>query len=76
MPLDDEGTPAAQACLSPWQSDNALLDRSGEAFVLVDAVHPTGQYSKKCPQVDGHVVHLSARHAKVRREGYRKSQGE
>jgi hypothetical protein len=35
-------------------------------------VHPTGQYSKKYPQVEGHVLHLSARHAKLRREGYRK----
>src|SRR5918994_4658664 len=35
-------------------------------------LHPTGQYSKKCPQVDGHVLHLSGRHAKLRREGYRK----
>jgi hypothetical protein len=37
-------------------------------------VHPTGQYSKKCPQVEGHVLHLSGRHAKLRREGYRKRQ--
>jgi hypothetical protein len=35
-------------------------------------VHPTGQKSKKCPQVDGHVVYLSGRHAKLRRDGYRK----
>jgi hypothetical protein len=34
-------------------------------------VPPTGQYSKKCPQVEGHVVRLSGRHAKLRREGYR-----
>lgn len=34
--------------------------------------HPAGQYSKKCPQVDGHVLSLSARHAKLRREGRRK----
>ncbi len=32
-------------------------------------VHPTGQKSKKYPQVEGHVLHLSARHAKLRREG-------
>jgi RNA polymerase sigma-70 factor (ECF subfamily) len=33
-------------------------------FLLVRAlVHPTGQKSKKCPQVEGHVLHLSARHA-------------
>jgi hypothetical protein len=49
-----------------------LLGLPGKAFALVDAVHPTGQYSKKCPQVDGHVLHLSGRHAKLRREGYRK----
>jgi hypothetical protein len=53
-------------------SNNALLGGSGRAFVLVDAVHPTGQYSKKCPQIDGHMVRLSRRHAKLRREGYRK----
>jgi len=35
-------------------------------------VHPTEQKSKKCPQVDGHVLSLSTRHAKLRREGYRK----
>jgi hypothetical protein len=35
-------------------------------------VHPTGQYSKKSPQVEGHVLSLSGRHAKLRREGYRK----
>jgi hypothetical protein len=29
-------------------------------------VHPTGQYSEKCPQVDGHVLRLSGRHAKLR----------
>jgi len=38
----------------------------------VQSVHPTGQYSKECPQVDGHVLRLSRRHAKLRREGYRK----
>jgi hypothetical protein len=35
-------------------------------------VHPTGQYSKKYPQVEGHMLRLSARHAKLRREGYGK----
>ena len=39
------------------------------------SVHPTGQYSKKYPQVEGHVLHLSARHAKLRRKGYRKGKG-
>jgi site-specific DNA recombinase len=33
------------------------------------SVLPTGQKSKKCPQVEGHMVRLSARHAKIRREG-------
>jgi hypothetical protein len=28
-------------------------------------VHPSGQYSKECPQVEGHVLRLSARHAKL-----------
>src|SRR5215211_7801947 len=36
-------------------------------------VHPTGQYSNKYPQMEGHVLHLSARHAKLRR-AYRKVQ--
>jgi hypothetical protein len=35
-------------------------------------VHPTGQKSKKYPQVEGHVLYLSGRHAKLRREGYRR----
>jgi len=35
-------------------------------------VHPTGQKSNRYPQVEGHVLRLSARHAKLRREGYRK----
>ncbi len=36
-------------------------------------VHPTGQYANKCPQVEGHALRLSHRHAKLRRDGYRKS---
>jgi hypothetical protein len=36
-----------------------------------DSVHPTGQYSKKCPHVEGHALRLSARHARLRRDGYR-----
>ncbi len=28
-------------------------------------MHPTGQKSKNCPQVNGHVFGLSARHAKL-----------
>jgi NAD(P)-dependent dehydrogenase (short-subunit alcohol dehydrogenase family) len=35
-------------------------------------VHPTGQYSKQCPQVEGHVLRLSARYTKLRRSAYRK----
>jgi hypothetical protein len=35
-------------------------------------VHPTGQKSKKCPQVEGLPVVLGKRHAKIRREGYRR----
>jgi len=35
-------------------------------------VHPTGQYAKRYPQVEAHILRLSARHAKLRREGYRK----
>jgi hypothetical protein len=38
---------------------------------IFSPVHPTGQKSKKCPQVEGHVVRLSGRHAKLRRAGYR-----
>lgn len=34
---------------------------------------PTGQYLEECPQVKGHVLGLSDRHAKLRRSGYRKS---
>lgn len=39
-------------------------------------VHPTGQKATKCPQVEGHMVQLRRRHAKLRREGYRKSGGD
>lgn len=35
-------------------------------------VHPTGQYPKKYPQVEGLPVILSQRHAKIRRAGYRR----
>jgi hypothetical protein len=35
-------------------------------------VHPTGQKSKKYPQVEGLPVVLSGRHAKIRRYGYRR----
>jgi hypothetical protein len=38
----------------------------------VHSVPPTGQKSNKRPQVDGHVLRLSGRHAKLRRDGYRK----
>ena len=34
---------------------------------------PTGRYSREYPQVDGHVLSLSARHAKFRPDGYRKT---
>ncbi len=49
-----------------------LPDPFARAFPQVDEVHPTGQKSKKCPQVEGHMFRLSARHAKLRRDGYRK----
>jgi hypothetical protein len=39
-------------------------------------VHPTRQYLEECPQVKGHVLGLSDRHAKFRRSGYRKSAAE
>jgi hypothetical protein len=50
------------------------IERTGRPERLHDfsSVHPTGQKSKKCPQVDGYVVYLSGRHAKLRRDGYRK----
>jgi hypothetical protein len=37
----------------------------------LNLVHPTGQKSKKYPQVEGLPVVLSKRHAKIRRDGYR-----
>lgn len=49
-----------------------LLPANGRGTSSLSSVPPTGQYSKKCPQVEGHVLRLSARHAKLRREGYRK----
>ena len=39
---------------------------------VVEAGPAQTRRAKKCPQVEGHVVCLSARHAKLRREGYRK----
>ncbi len=51
--------------------DDETPDRRGEV-AEVWSVHPTGQYAKKYPQVEGHILRLSARHAKLRREGYRK----
>ncbi len=44
----------------------------GETFGRGASVHPTGHHSKICPQVDGRVLRFSGRHAKIRREGYRK----
>jgi hypothetical protein len=53
-----------------------LLPVSGKGMSSLSSVHPTGQYSKKYPQVEGHVLRLSGRHAKLRREGYRKGRGQ
>jgi len=53
-----------------------LLPVSGDGMSSPLSVHPTGQYSKKSPQLEGHVLRLSARHAKLRREGYRKDAGQ
>jgi hypothetical protein len=50
----------------------AAPGRSGGNGLAHQIAHPTGQCSKKYPQVDGHVVRLSGRHAKLRRDGYRK----
>jgi 2'-hydroxyisoflavone reductase len=61
-----------QVDLCEFRGDVARV-RPGQSQSLV---HPTGQYSKKCPQVEGHVLRLSGRHAKVRREGYRKDGSE
>jgi hypothetical protein len=36
----------------------------------VQSVHPTGQKSKKYPQVEGLPIALSKRHAKIRRDGF------
>jgi hypothetical protein len=49
-----------------------LLPVNGDGMSSLLSVHPTGQYSKKSPQVEGHVLRLSGRHAKLRRDGYRK----
>jgi hypothetical protein len=40
--------------------------------LLLALVPPTGQKSKKCPQVEGLPIVLSKRHAKIRRDGYRR----
>jgi hypothetical protein len=50
--------------------DDCTISTRADRFV-----HPTGQKSKKYPQVDGHVLSLNARHAKLRRDGYRRNAG-
>jgi hypothetical protein len=52
-----------------------LLPVSGDGMSSPLSVHPTGQYSKRYPQVEGQMLRLSGRHAKLRREGYRKDRG-
>ncbi len=51
-----------------------LMPVSGDGTSSLSSVHPTGRKSKKCAQVEGHVLRLSGRHAKLRRSGYRKVQ--
>ena len=51
-----------------------FLPLSENGTSSLSSVHPAGQYSKRCPQVEGHVLRLSGRHAKLRREGYRKTE--
>jgi hypothetical protein len=53
-----------------------LLPVSGDGTSSPMSVHPTGQKSKIYPQVEGRLLRLSGRHARVRRDGYRKKFGE
>jgi hypothetical protein len=65
----------------PGIFDFDTSDRGGEddgvEGIVEEGLHDfllglTGQYSKKSPQVEGLPVVLSKRHAKIRREGYRR----
>jgi luciferase-like monooxygenase len=69
-------TPLARRRPVKVARETATLDRLSDlrATPRFPPVHPTGQKSQECPQVDGHVLRLSGRHAKRRREGYRKNQ--
>jgi hypothetical protein len=49
---------------------------NGDGMSSPLSVHPTGQKSKECLQVEGHVVRLNAPHSKLRRQGYRKVGGD
>ncbi len=65
--------PSAQGPLGPGCAAPGPAHTSrAPAVVTLLKVHPTGRRSKKRPKVEGHVVCLRARHAKLRREGYRK----
>jgi hypothetical protein len=52
-----------------------LMGPLGGPLALIEVVPPTGQYSKICPQVEAHVLSLSAPHAKVRRDRHRVAEG-
>ena len=53
--------------------DQVTPERQASPETRHQTVHPTGQKSKKCPQVEGLPVVLSKRHAKTRRDGYRRA---
>jgi hypothetical protein len=76
--LRDEALPERKAVTQAVVAEIRVRDRGHVQPVFrvpvfgppYRSVHPTGQKSTKYPQVEGHVLRLSARHAKIRREGY------
>jgi RNA polymerase sigma-70 factor (ECF subfamily) len=78
-------TPSGACWSGDWRNSAGLpaCHDEGEALARIlsrrvrivgSRVPPTGQYAKEYPQVEGHILRLSGRHAKLRREGYRKNQ--
>jgi hypothetical protein len=65
---------SAASSVSTFWSPTAKEERSErrQRTPRLLPVHPTGQYSNKYPQVEGLPVVLSKRHAKIRRDGYRR----
>ncbi len=68
------GLGSAVRTRSLWRMIQELRGSVDKALTVpMFSVPPTVQKSKKCPQVEGLPVVLSKRHAKIRRDGYRRA---